>query len=96
VPDAALINRITEDVEKEHRDAFEKFRARHKIPPERAHLERGAAHERLPAVTESEAAGMLVMGAVSRRGLDKVFIGSTAERVLERLPCDVLIVKHGE
>jgi universal stress protein E len=33
------------------------------------------------------------MGAVSRRGLAKIFIGSTAERVLEHLPCDVVVVK---
>jgi universal stress protein E len=33
------------------------------------------------------------MGAVSRSRLRSVFIGSTAEKVLDRLPCDVLIVK---
>jgi hypothetical protein len=38
------------------------------------------------------------MGAVSRSGLKRVFIGNTAERVLESLTCDVLVVKapHGE
>jgi len=36
---------------------------------------------------------VMVMGAVSRRGLDRIFLGSTAERVLDRLPCDLLIVK---
>jgi universal stress protein E len=35
----------------------------------------------------------MVMGAVSRSGLDRIFLGSTAERVLDRLPCDLLIVK---
>jgi universal stress protein E len=33
------------------------------------------------------------MGAVSRSGLKRVFIGNTAERVLDALPCDVLVVK---
>jgi len=33
------------------------------------------------------------MGAISRSGLKRIFIGSTAEDVLERLPCDALIVK---
>ena len=36
------------------------------------------------------------MGAVSRRGLQRTFIGSTAEKVLDHLPCDLLIVKPGE
>jgi universal stress protein E len=33
------------------------------------------------------------MGAVSRSGLRKLFLGSTAEQLLDRLPCDVLVVK---
>jgi hypothetical protein len=36
---------------------------------------------------------MVVMGAMSRSGLKRVFIGNTAERVLNDLPCDVLVVK---
>lgn len=38
-------------------------------------------------------ADLVVMGAVSRSGLKRVFIGNTAERVLNDLPCDVLVVK---
>jgi len=33
------------------------------------------------------------MGAVSRSRLQEIFLGSTAERVLERVGCDVLVVK---
>jgi universal stress protein E len=33
------------------------------------------------------------MGAVSRRGLRRLFLGNTAEEVLDKLPCDLLIVK---
>ena len=35
----------------------------------------------------------VVMGAVARRGIKRLFIGSTAERVLDRLPCDLVIIK---
>lgn len=35
----------------------------------------------------------MTMGAISRSGLQRAFLGSTAEDVLERLPCDALIVK---
>jgi len=39
---------------------------------------------------------IVVMGAISRSGLKRVFLGNTAERLLDELPCDVLIVKpHG-
>jgi universal stress protein E len=36
---------------------------------------------------------IVVMGAVSRSGFKRLLIGNTAERVLDRLRCDVLIVK---
>lgn len=38
-------------------------------------------------------ADLLVMGAVSRRGLKRLFIGNTAERVLDAVSCDVLVLK---
>jgi universal stress protein E len=39
---------------------------------------------------------LLVMGAVARNRLKRIFLGSTAERVLEHLSCDVLVVKSPE
>jgi nucleotide-binding universal stress UspA family protein len=33
------------------------------------------------------------MGAVSRRALVRFFIGHTAERVIDAIDCDVMIVK---
>jgi universal stress protein E len=38
-------------------------------------------------------AGIVVMGAVSRGRLDRWLIGSTAESILDRLPCNVWIEK---
>ncbi|MFH0343224.1 MAG: universal stress protein [Chromatiales bacterium] len=38
-------------------------------------------------------ASLVVMGAVSKRTLELLFIGNTAERVLDDLSCDVLVVK---
>jgi universal stress protein E len=67
--------------------------ASHAVAPARVHLEQGAAHEVLPRVAEQIGAALLVMGAVSRSRLQEVFLGSTAERVLDRIGCDVLVVK---
>lgn len=35
----------------------------------------------------------MVMGAVSRSRLDRLLVGNTAERVMDNLECDVLVVK---
>jgi universal stress protein E len=36
---------------------------------------------------------MVVMGAISRTALHRLLLGSTAEQILDALPCDVLLVK---
>lgn len=68
----------------------------HQLPAGRVHLEQGAATEVLPRLAEQLSAALVVMGAVSRSRLQEVFLGSTAERVLDRIGCDVLVVKPGD
>jgi universal stress protein E len=69
--------------------------AAHALPPRNVHLEQGSAVDVLPIVARSLAVDVLVMGAVSRSRLQELFVGSTAELILDRLPCDVLVVKTG-
>jgi universal stress protein E len=66
---------------------------RHGIAKRAAHAALGDPVFALPQMAEKLRARMVVMGAVSRRYLKRVLIGSTAERVLDLMPCDVLIVK---
>jgi universal stress protein E len=47
----------------------------------------------LPTIVNHWKAHVLVMGAVSRSALKRAFIGHTAERVIDAVQCDVLIVK---
>jgi universal stress protein E len=68
----------------------------HALQARQVHLEQGAAAEVLPRVAEQLGAALVVMGAVSRSRLQEVFLGSTAERVLDRIGCDVLVVKPGD
>jgi len=56
-------------------------------------LREGSARDRLPDYCGEVDADLVVMGAIARNPLGRIFIGSTAERVLYRLPCDVMIVK---
>ncbi|MBS1199561.1 MAG: hypothetical protein H6R27_239 [Proteobacteria bacterium] len=63
------------------------------LGPRRGHLRSGNASIEIPAVAEEVGAGVVVMGAVSRSGLRRLFIGSTAERVIDHLVCDVLVIK---
>jgi universal stress protein E len=65
----------------------------HEIADANLHVDAGMATEYLPRMAAEWHADIVVMGAIARSGLKRVLIGSTAERVLEALPCDVLVVK---
>jgi universal stress protein E len=63
------------------------------VPQSRQHLTGGPAVDVIADVARRTRSALVVMGAVSRSGLERIFIGSTAERLIDRLPCDVLIIK---
>lgn len=57
------------------------------------HFLTGSAVDVIPDVARRLNSAIVVMGAVSRSGLRRLFIGNTAEKVLSQLSCDVLVVK---
>jgi universal stress protein E len=63
------------------------------IAAQNLHVETAVAAEYLPRVAGQCHADIVVMGAISRSSMARAFIGGTAERVLEALPCDALVVK---
>ncbi len=65
---------------------------RQKLADARVHVEEGDVAKTLPRFASSVSADIVAMGAVSR-SLKGLFIGHTAERILDVLDCDVLIVK---
>jgi universal stress protein E len=66
------------------------------LDPKSVKVLQGAAAEILPRYAEQAKADIIVMGAISRSRLREVFVGSTAERVLDRIHCDVLVVKPAD
>lgn len=57
------------------------------------HLRRGAASTVIPEMAKQLQADLVVMGTVARTGISGLFIGNTAETILEQLQCSVLAVK---
>lgn len=82
-----------EKLEQTHREALDKLVRAHGIATEHAHLKAQSTETALLDFVEESGAQLAVMGAVSRSLLKRLLIGSTAEEVLDELPCDVLVVK---
>jgi len=57
------------------------------------HLQRGAAITVIPELAKQLQADLVVMGTVARTGIAGLFIGNTAETILEQLRCSVLAIK---
>jgi universal stress protein E len=80
-------------IEAAHNQAMQQLVDAVQIPAERTHVRAGNAVEILPQLARETGAAVVVMGAVSRSRLEHAIVGSTAENVLDHLPCDVLIIK---
>jgi universal stress protein E len=65
------------------------------ISRKRCHLRMGEVTDQLADFARRSGTAIVVMGAVSRSALARLFIGNAAERTLDHLSCDVLIVKPG-
>lgn len=66
---------------------------RARVEAVRTYVVDGRAEQTLPALARDLDAQVIVMGAISRRGLKRLALGDTAERIVHSSPCDLLILK---
>ncbi len=93
IPVSLPFDEIEQQMHQQHEKHFNEVVAFHGIDPKNSRLVAGVTHEELPEYSNIVGADVVVMGAVSRNRWKRLFIGATAERTLEYLPCDLLIVK---
>ncbi len=92
VPHSALDNLEAELMESARKkmesfveDYFEGF-------PVETMIRRGDVPEEIIKVAEEKGIDLIVMGTHGRKGLEKVLLGSVAERVVKGAPCPVMTV----
>lgn len=73
--------------------ALGRLAARGAVDPADVIVRSGTPAEIIPATAKRLGADLLVMGAVSRGGMPQVYIGGTAEAVIDGVTCDLLVVK---
>ncbi|MEZ5560921.1 MAG: universal stress protein [Pseudomonadales bacterium] len=62
------------------------------VPKARVHMPAGKVGQCVAATARKIDADLLVVGTSTRRALGEVLLGSAAEKILTRAPCDVLAV----
>lgn len=86
------IDELDRKIREEHRRKLDALAEACGIEDDAVHQLPGRAHELLPTFARTHGAGVMVMGALARGGIKRRYIGNTAARVLDHLPCDVVIV----
>jgi nucleotide-binding universal stress UspA family protein len=84
-------------LEKDAKERFKKLAARHKLKTAQYHTFIVSAVDIARAiVSQAKKAGaaMIIMGSHGRTGLQRLMLGSVAERTLRYAECPVLIVKR--
>jgi nucleotide-binding universal stress UspA family protein len=86
------------EYESKWREEFERFLAgipTHEVKATRE-VRHGKPHEQIIAAAREHQADVIVAGATGRTGLVRVLLGSTTRRLLEQLPCSLLVVKDDD
>ncbi|HJN95824.1 MAG TPA: universal stress protein [Gammaproteobacteria bacterium] len=92
VPPLSGVYPLAADAEKED-EKLTKLIKTHRVLKSNCHWTNQDIVHALPDLAVELKASCVVMGAVSRSRFDRILIGNTAEKVLDRLECDVLVIK---
>lgn len=80
-----------EESERALRTLLDAFGSR--IPADRVWLVRGDPVDAIAGVVDLQDVEVVVVGTSARRGVRGLLVGNTAERLVERVRCDVVVVK---
>lgn len=96
MPEVALIPPTADDLRRHKADAARKVDrliGKRRIARANRFVTIGEPVKALSDTARRWKADVLVSGAVSRSALKRLFVGNTAERLLDEVKCDVLVVK---
>jgi nucleotide-binding universal stress UspA family protein len=89
---ARELERVYEEQREWAKNALEERAAncRGKGVPTLARVVTGVPHQEIVATAQREGAAFIVMGTQGRGGLERVFLGSVADRIIRAAPCAVV------
>jgi universal stress protein E len=98
MPDGPLVDMETgyAELEKQARRRLSRLVDGFDVQRSHCHLVHGRAADAIPRTARRERSAIVAMGAVSRSGLKRFFIGNTAEFVMDAVTADILVVKPAD
>jgi universal stress protein A len=93
-PEMALCD--TESVEDAHRELDTLRKTISGAVRSSASVRKGAPHIEIAEAARESGADLVIISTHGRKGLPRMFLGSTTEKVVRHAPCPVLIVRESE
>lgn len=87
------VDELSRQIAEDARRRLDALASANGIAESHTHQLPGPPREVIPFVARDRKADLVVMGAVARWSRQREVIGSTAEKVLDHLPCDILIIR---
>lgn len=93
VPEVTAPDNIQKYVTEQHHSACQRYRDKYGIQEDHIHIAEGDTEDVIEAYSKEIDADVVVIGTIGREGLTGALLGNTAERIVDRVPCDVLVIK---
>ena len=93
VPEVSPPEDIQNYITDQHKEATARWAEKFNVAEDHVHVLEGDAEQVVPDVAAEIEADLVVVGTVGREGLSGVLIGNTAEALVDKLSCDVLVIK---
>ncbi|MGO1298509.1 MAG: universal stress protein UspE, partial [Vibrio sp.] len=86
-------NAYSDAIRGHHLTSMKALRQKHGIAEEHTRVEQGLPEDVIPKAAKELNAGICIIGTTGRTGLSAVFLGNTAEQVIDKIGCDILALK---
>ena len=93
VPEVTAPDDIQNYITKQHKVECEYYAKKYNINDDHIHITEGDPDDVVEIMAKEIEADLVVIGSVAREGLSGVLLGNTAERIVDRVSCDVLVIK---
>ena len=93
VPEVTAPDDIQKYITEQHKTECEYYAKKYNINDDHIHITEGDPDDVVEMMAKEIEADLVVIGSVAREGLSGVLLGNTAERIVDRVSCDVLVIK---
>ena len=93
VPEVTAPDDIQKYITEQHKNECERYARKYSINDDHIHIAEGDPDDVIEVMAKEIEADVIVIGTVGREGISGVLLGNTAERIVDRVSADVLVIK---